>query len=112
MQPILVTGGTGTLGRHVVRRLREAGHEVGVLTRQTLEDEIGIRFVTGDLLSGEGIDTAVDDVATIIHCAGSSKGDEVATQHLVDAAWSALDQPGTPPRSTPLPVEEGEYAPV
>ena len=36
----------------------------------------------------------------------------LSTQHLVDAAWSALDQPGTPPRSTPLPAEEGEYAPV
>ena len=36
----------------------------------------------------------------------------LSTQHLVDAAWSALDQPGTPPRSQPLPVEEGEYAPV
>ena len=36
----------------------------------------------------------------------------LTTQHLVDAAWSALDRPGTPPRSTPLPVEEGEYAPV
>jgi tagatose 1,6-diphosphate aldolase len=36
----------------------------------------------------------------------------LSTQHLVDAAWSALDRPGTPPRSTPLPVEEGEYAPV
>jgi transketolase C-terminal domain/subunit len=36
----------------------------------------------------------------------------LSTQHLVDAAWSALDQPGTPPRSTPLPVKEGEYAPV
>jgi transketolase len=36
----------------------------------------------------------------------------LSTQHLVDAAWSALDQSGTPPRSTPLPVEEGEYAPV
>jgi transketolase C-terminal domain/subunit len=36
----------------------------------------------------------------------------LTTQHLIDAAWSALDQPGTPPRSTPLPVEEGEYAPV
>jgi transketolase C-terminal domain/subunit len=36
----------------------------------------------------------------------------LSTQHLVDAAWSALDQPGTPPRSQPLPAEEGEYAPV
>jgi transketolase len=36
----------------------------------------------------------------------------LSTQHLVDAAWSALDQPGTSPRSTLLPAQEGEYAPV
>jgi transketolase len=36
----------------------------------------------------------------------------LTTQHLINAAWSALGQPGTPPRSDPLPVEEGEYAPV
>ena len=33
MDPILVTGGTGTLGRLVVRRLREAEREVRALTR-------------------------------------------------------------------------------
>jgi transketolase C-terminal domain/subunit len=36
----------------------------------------------------------------------------LTTQHLINAAWAALDQPGTPPRSQPLPAEEGEYAPV
>jgi transketolase C-terminal domain/subunit len=36
----------------------------------------------------------------------------LSTQHLIDAAWSALHRPGTPPRSHPLPAEEGEYAPV
>ena len=36
----------------------------------------------------------------------------LSTQHLIDAAWSALHRPGTPPRSQPLPAEEGEYAPV
>ena len=36
----------------------------------------------------------------------------LTVQHLIDAAWSALHQPGTPPRSQPLPAEEGEYAPV
>jgi uncharacterized protein YbjT (DUF2867 family) len=83
---ILVTGGTGTLGRRVVRRLRDAGRHVRVLTRRTGRDEDGVRFVTGDLLSGAGIGAAVEGVATIIHCAGSYKGDEVATQNLVKAA--------------------------
>jgi transketolase C-terminal domain/subunit len=36
----------------------------------------------------------------------------LTTQHLINAAWAALDQPGTPPRSQPLPANEGEYAPV
>jgi transketolase C-terminal domain/subunit len=36
----------------------------------------------------------------------------LSTQHLIDTAWSALHQPGTPPRSTPLPASEGEYSPV
>lgn len=33
MSTILVTGGTGTLGRPVVARLRDAGHEVRALSR-------------------------------------------------------------------------------
>jgi transketolase len=36
----------------------------------------------------------------------------LSTQHLIDTAWSALGQPGPPPRSQPFPAEEGEYAPV
>ena len=49
--PILVTGGTGTLGRRVVRRLRDAGCNVRVLSRRTREAEDGIRFLSGDLAS-------------------------------------------------------------
>ncbi len=89
MDPILVTGGTGTLGRHVVCRLRDAGCEVRVLTRRTGQHEDGVHFITGDLLSNAGIDAAVQGVGTIIHCAGSAKGDEVATQNLVRAAVCA-----------------------
>lgn len=86
MDPILVTGGTGTLGRHVVRRLNSAGHHIRVLTRQPRNDEKGVSFARGDLLSGIGLDAAVAGVATIIHCAGSSKGDDTATRNLADAA--------------------------
>jgi uncharacterized protein YbjT (DUF2867 family) len=89
MDSILVTGGTGTLGRQVVRRLVGQGREVRVLTRQKGLQADGITYVTGDLLKGEGIDAAVAGVSTIIHSAGSRKGDEVATQHLVEAARRA-----------------------
>ena len=87
--PILVTGGTGTLGRRLVPRLKEAGHAVRVLTRHGRADEDGVRYVTGDLATGEGIEPAVDGVATIVHCAGSNKGDEDKTRNLVRAASRA-----------------------
>jgi uncharacterized protein YbjT (DUF2867 family) len=86
MDSILVTGGTGTLGRHVVRRLRDAGSDVRVLSRGAHADEEGVRYVRGDLLEGTGIDAAVDAVGTIVHCAGGHNGDEVATRNLVEAA--------------------------
>jgi uncharacterized protein YbjT (DUF2867 family) len=70
---VLVTGGTGTLGRLVVARLRDAGCDVRVLSRRRAAAD-GMAFVTGDLATGEGIEAAVDGAGTIVHCAGSSKG--------------------------------------
>ena len=86
---ILVTGGTGTLGRHVVPRLRDAGCDVRVLSRRTHEAADGVEYVTGDLLKGEGIEAAVDGAEIIVHCAGSAKGDDEATRNLVRAASRA-----------------------
>ena len=86
---VLITGGTGLLGRTVTPLLRDAGRDVRVLSRRSHESADGIEYVTGDLLSGEGIDAAVDGVATIVHLAGSTKGDDHATQNLVRAASEA-----------------------
>jgi uncharacterized protein YbjT (DUF2867 family) len=84
--PILVTGGTGTLGRLVVQRLREAGASVTVLSRRPRETAEGIRYLTGDLSTGEGIEAAVRGAEVIVHCAGSRTGDEQKTRTLVSAA--------------------------
>jgi uncharacterized protein YbjT (DUF2867 family) len=86
---ILVTGGTGRLGRLVVGRLEDAGCDVRVLTRRRHEAADGIQFVTGDLRTGERIEAAVDGVAAVVHCATSSKGDVDATRNLVQAASRA-----------------------
>ncbi len=87
--PILVTGGTGRLGRLVVRQLQEAGCEVRVLTRRSRGAADGIRFLTGDLRTGEGVEAAVDGAAAIVYCATSSRGDVGATRNLVRAASRA-----------------------
>lgn len=89
--PILVTGGTGTLGRLVVPLLRATGAPVRVLSRHRPDGpaEPGVEFVTADLSTGAGVDAAVAGVDTILHCAGSAKGDDGKARTLVDAARRA-----------------------
>ena len=87
--PILITGGTGNLGGHVVPLLQDKGCELRVLSRRERDSEAGVEYVTGDLASGEGIEAAVDGVETIVHLAGSNKGDDDKTRTLVQAAQRA-----------------------
>lgn len=87
--PILVTGGTGTLGKLVVPRLLAAGRAVRVLSRHPGDPTPGVEYVSADLATGEGVDEAVAGVETIVHLAGSSKGDEDKARHLVEAAQRA-----------------------
>ncbi|MFJ9724519.1 SDR family oxidoreductase [Streptomyces sp. NPDC101209] len=84
MTTILVTGGTGTLGRLVTERLRADGHEVRVLSRRTPPYAVDLRE------GGAGLDAAVDGVDTIVHCASTQTGgDEKAAAHLIAAARRA-----------------------
>lgn len=83
MSTILVTGGTGTLGTLVVTRLRDAGHEVRVLSRHAKEYPV-------DLRDGSGLDAAMAGVEVVVHCASSPRGgDDVAAGHLIEAARRA-----------------------
>ncbi|MFD7303629.1 SDR family oxidoreductase [Streptomyces pharetrae] len=84
MTTILVTGGTGTLGRLVTRRLRADGHEVRVLSRHAQPYAVDLRA------GGSGLDAAVAGVDTVVHCASSPRGgDEQAAGHLIGAARRA-----------------------
>lgn len=87
--PILLTGGTGTLGRRLQPLLRAAGREVRILSRSAHAAGDGISYATGDLTTGEGAEAAMDGVETIVHCAGTAKGDGDKARHLVRAATAA-----------------------
>jgi uncharacterized protein YbjT (DUF2867 family) len=82
---VLVTGGTGNLGRIVVAKLREAGHDVVVLSRRTQPGH----SVRGDLRTGQGVPTAVEGVDTIIHLATAPRGDAEACSRLLAATAPA-----------------------
>ena len=80
---ILVTGGTGVLGRATIPLLKSAGHDIRVLSR-TRGDHIG------DLTSGTGLTAAFEGVDTVMHLATSAGSqDPQQTQHAVDAAIAA-----------------------
>lgn len=92
METILVTGGTGRLGRAVVRRLSEDGHQIRVLSRRggPPDPEVRHRWIAGDLVTGDGLSAAVEGVHTIVHCATTNgRRDVAATRNLVNAARSA-----------------------
>lgn len=90
--PLLVTGGTGTLGRLIVPRLVAAGRTVRVLSRTPRDPADGVEYVAADLRADDAepaVAAAVDGVETVLHLAGGQKGDGEATARLVRAAARA-----------------------
>jgi uncharacterized protein YbjT (DUF2867 family) len=82
---ILVTGGTGTLGRPTVALLRERGHDVRVLSRKPGPDHY-----VGDLTTGAGLLDALDGAGTVLHLATSAGAkDPQQARVLVEASRAA-----------------------
>ncbi len=74
---VLITGGTGFVGRAVVRQLRDTAHEITLLTRSpssvkegALAGDQDIRIVTGNILDQDSVSRAFDDVEAVIHLVG------------------------------------------
>jgi uncharacterized protein YbjT (DUF2867 family) len=92
--PVLVTGGTGMLGREVVAELRRRGRAVRLLSRRPATDDApGVERVVGDLTTGAGLDTALDGAAAVVHCASEprkpARDVEAAGQLLLAARKAA-----------------------
>ncbi len=87
--PVLVTGGTGTVGRRVVARLSATGQEVRVLSRHHAVTTAGRVSVVADLSTGAGLAAALQGVETVVHCAGGARGDDGKADVLVRAAAAA-----------------------
>src|SRR5262245_4158690 len=74
MQRVFVTGGTGFVGKHVVRALLARGFLVRCLVRPGSEGDLrgfeSIDRVPGDVLHPEGLATCAEGCAAIIHLVG------------------------------------------
>lgn len=85
---MLLTGGTGALGRHIAARLRERGDDVRVLSRRP-----GAGTHVGDLRTGAGIADAARGAQLVVHAASDfrrlGRPDMDQTSHLIEAARDA-----------------------
>jgi dihydroflavonol-4-reductase len=86
---VLVTGGTGFLGEHLVRRLIEGGAAVRVLARRATPElqGLGVTLVRGDLREGGGLSEALAGCDAVYHLAGlvsrdPDKGQEMMRLHV------------------------------
>ena len=71
---ILVTGGTGFIGRHLVERLNHEGYSIKILVRPQSQTNIfkGIdaEFSFGDIEDYEAVEKAISDCQRAFHLAG------------------------------------------
>lgn len=72
-KPVLVTGGTGFVGGHLIRLLVEQGRSVRALVRQTSDrrwlDGLPLEWAVGDLDDPSSLERAVAGCGTVFHCA-------------------------------------------
>lgn len=74
---IAIVGGTGTLGRHVVRELRARGHEVRALSRNAPDYPV-------DLTTGTGLDEALSGCEVVVDASNNSS--KTAAETLVQGS--------------------------
>jgi len=74
MTRVLVTGGTGFIGRHLVERLVKRGDRVRCLIRRPFQqgffDPLDVDCVRGDVLVPKSLGPALQDVDVVYHLAG------------------------------------------
>jgi len=75
MSTILITGGTGVIGKYLSEKLKEKGYNVSILSR-TSSNETDIRSYAWKIDKNEIEHQALETADYIIHLAGTSIGDK------------------------------------
>lgn len=94
MTAICVAGGTGQVGREVVRLALEAGHHVTVISRHRPPENspahhYGARYFTADVTTGDGLALPLRDTDVVIDCLEGRFGK--ALRYFADGGARLLD---------------------
>lgn len=91
---IALTGATGFLGGHVLRRALDAGHSVRALARKSQAARQGVEWIAGSLDNATSLTDLCEGTDAVIHVAGVVNGDaatfdsgnRLGTLAMLDAA--------------------------
>jgi len=83
---VLVTGGSGFIGSHLLEELNKKGHEVDVFDIKESNDVKCKNFITGDIKSKDTVDKAMRGRDIVFHLAGL-----LGTHELVANAIAATE---------------------
>ena len=100
---VLLTGGTGFIGRRVAQRLVGWGHDVRCLVRRSADlsglQMLPVEIWAGDITDAETLPGALEDIEAVVHLVGIIKEQPPAvtfarvhvlgTHHLIEAARAA-----------------------
>lgn len=75
MSTILITGGTGVIGKHLSEKFKEKGYSVAILSRVSRHDT-DIRSYAWNIDKSEIEKLAIETADSIIHLAGANIGDK------------------------------------
>ena len=85
---VLVTGGTGFVGSHLVERLLRNGYAVTCLVRDLRHprwlEGLDVQLTQGDCTQPESLAAAVQGVSLVFHCAGLTKAKHTRDYYLVN----------------------------
>jgi uncharacterized protein (TIGR01777 family) len=89
METVMITGGTGLIGKTLSKMLVAKSYKVIILSRKSRPAENGIRYATWDVNKGTMDESALREADYIIHLAGAGVADKKWTakrkQEIIDS---------------------------
>ena len=89
-----VTGGSGFIGRHIIRKLVDRGYEVSALVRSpegaASLAPLGVHIVLGDVIDSASMREAMRGSDVVYHVAGHVKTGDPDSERLSPNGWRGV----------------------